>query len=268
MMNKLDSVRSGVLDGHAFFRLGSGRPLLLLPGLSSNHDLPSGSSRSFELREAQRYAASREVWWVQRRAGLATGTTMAQIADHYATLLADRLEGPVDVVGASTGGSVGLQLAADHPHVVRRLALVAAACRLGEAGRRAQRRVAELLRKDQRRRAGAALMSTIGSRAPTKAAMGAVGWLLAPWMLAGEVDDMLVTIDAEDAFDVTGRLSGIEVPTLVVGGARDGFYGAELFRETAEGLPAGRLLLHPDKGHAGTIASGRTIDAVLEHLGG
>jgi hypothetical protein len=55
---------------------------------------------------------------------------------------------------------------------------------------------------------------------------------------------LCATIEAEDAYDLTDRLSGIKLPTLVVGGDRDAAYGAALFRETAEGLPNAKLLLY------------------------
>lgn len=263
-----DLAGTSVLDGHAVIRLGSGRPLLYLPGLSSTHEMPTGSARTFELREVQRYATSREVWWVQRRMHLPAGTTMADLSGQYATFIARHLDGEADVVGASTGGSVGLQLVADHPVVVRRLAVVSSACRLGPLGRSTQRRVAELARQGHRRRAAAALMAPIGWRAPSRVAMSAVGWVLGGQLMAGDLTDMLVTIDAEDRFDVTSRLGSITVPTLVVGGARDRFYGADLFQETAEGLAEGSLLMHPGKGHAGALTSPRTAEAVLHHLDG
>jgi pimeloyl-ACP methyl ester carboxylesterase len=67
----------------------------------------------------------------------------------------------------------------------------------------------------------------------------------------------MTTMRAEDSFDLTDRLGEIETPTLLVAGERDGFYGTELFRETAEGLARGHLILYPRKGHVGTVASRR-----------
>jgi pimeloyl-ACP methyl ester carboxylesterase len=66
---------------------------------------------------------------------------------------------------------------------------------------------------------------------------------------------MVATIRAEDAFDVCADLHRITAPTLIVGGARDGFYGEELFRRTADAIPGARLVLHPRAGHAGMLSS-------------
>ncbi len=250
----------------AFLTLGSGRPLLMLPGLSPDHRRPAGMALRMELQQAKAYAATRRVWWVQRPQALEPGTTMAGVAAAYATAARQLFDGPVDVVGFSTGGSVGLQLAADHPDVVRRLAIVSSAARLGPEGRETQAAVASLVRLGRRRQASALLMSVLGASAPAQRALKVVGGALAPVLMAGDLDDMVATIDAEDVFDVTARLPGITAPTLVVGGGRDRFYGEELFTGTADGLPGGRLLLLPDKGHAGTLSSPRTSAEVLRFL--
>lgn len=79
----------------------------------------------------------------------------------------------------------------------------------------------------------------------------AAGWLTGPLMFRGEAPDLCLTIDAEDAFDLSARLGAMAAPTLVIGGDRGRAYGAELFRQTAAGIPGARLLLYPRTGHAG-----------------
>jgi pimeloyl-ACP methyl ester carboxylesterase len=82
---------------------------------------------------------------------------------------------------------------------------------------------------------------------------------------------MVITIMAEDAFDLGGRLGEIATPTLVIGGSRDRFYPPELFRETANGIPNARLILYENRAHGGTFADwrfGRDVVAFLnaDHL--
>lgn len=68
--------------------------------------------------------------------------------------------------------------------------------------------------------------------------------------LSAYASDLRVTVDAEDKLAFRGRLHEISVPTLVGGGTEDPFYSAQLFRETATGIPNARLALYDGKGHA------------------
>ena len=61
---------------------------------------------------------------------------------------------------------------------------------------------------------------------------------------------MLVTLEAEDAFDVEASLPRVTAPTLVIGGGRDDFYSEGLFRGTAAGVQDGRVHIFPDWGRA------------------
>jgi pimeloyl-ACP methyl ester carboxylesterase len=61
----------------------------------------------------------------------------------------------------------------------------------------------------------------------------------------------MAVLRAEDRFDLTSRLAAIDVPTLVLGGDEDAPYGAAVFRETARGLPRGRLIMYYGRGHVG-----------------
>jgi pimeloyl-ACP methyl ester carboxylesterase len=78
---------------------------------------------------------------------------------------------------------------------------------------------------------------------------------------------MIATIEAEDDFDLGGRLHEISAPTLIIGGGRDRFYPPGLFRETAGGIPNARLLLYEDRAQGGTFADrrfGRDVVAFLK----
>jgi pimeloyl-ACP methyl ester carboxylesterase len=248
--------------GMAYLRAGTGPVLVFLPGLSAHHRPPRGVDRWFQLQQIRPLSRGHEVWWIQRRAGLPPGVTMPGLAADYAEVLGQRFGGPVDVVGVSTGGSVALQLAADHPGAVRRLVLVSSGCALGPHGRAAQRRVAALLRQNKPRQAGAVLMSMLGATPLSRRAMAALGWLLGTGVAGRGDPDLLATIDAEDTFDLTQRLSSVTTPTLVAGGARDAFYDGGVFEQTAALLPRGCLTLYQGKGHMGTTAPRLTRDVL------
>jgi pimeloyl-ACP methyl ester carboxylesterase len=61
-----------------------------------------------------------------------------------------------------------------------------------------------------------------------------------------------VTVEAEDKQDFGDRLAEIKAPTLVIASAEDPFYTEALLRDTAAGIPNGRLVLYEGKGHAPT----------------
>ena len=78
-----------------------------------------------------------------------------------------------------------------------------------------------------------------------------------PYLAVGEGPPLLIlgglSIHAEDAFDVQAELGQIVAPTLVVGGARDGFYSPELFEATERGIPDARLVLRPRGTHVSVM---------------
>jgi pimeloyl-ACP methyl ester carboxylesterase len=252
--------------GMPFLAVGSGPPLVFLAGITPNHLPPRGADRRFVVRQLLPFAGSRRVWWVNRRPGLSRDATMADIAADYATAMLMRFDGPVDVMGLSTGGSVALQLAADHPAVVKRLVVVSAAYRLGDKGREAQLRVADNVLDGRPRAASAELMGMRGAEPRTRRMLGGLGWLIGPSFFAHSTADLITTIRAEDAFDLGNRLADIVAPTLVVGGERDAFYSDRLFRDTAAGIPRSTLSLYDGRGHLGTSMDRRFVPDVLGFL--
>ena len=82
-------------------------------------------------------------------------------------------------------------------------------------------------------------------------------------MAPKDPSDMLVTLDAEDVFDVGDQLDRITAPTLVIGGARDVFYTRELFKQTAARVEDGRVHICLDWGHGRTASSSTTANLRL-----
>src|SRR3712207_2647583 len=145
-----------VREGHTkgglpYLSFGEGPPLLVFPGLGMTNANPSGIQRWGEMRLLAPLARAFTVHRLSRRVGLASGTTMEDLAKDYAGALDEEFGAPVDVLGISTGGSIARQLAADRPELVNKLVVAGAAGRLSEHGRRFQRRTAELSGAGDRR---------------------------------------------------------------------------------------------------------------------
>jgi pimeloyl-ACP methyl ester carboxylesterase len=260
-------VREGTLyGGLPYLAVGQGPPLVVFSGLSAEHANPTGLARRFELQTLRPMARHFTVYAVNRKPGLAAGTTIGDLAGHYAQAIAHQFPGPVSVEGISTGGSIAQQFAIDHPQLVRRLVLAATACRLSPHGREAQRRFAELIRDGRPRRAYAALGPTLAATAAGGRAFAALMWLFGGSQRADDPSDMLVTVAAEDSFDASPELHRITAPTLLVAGGRDRFYSPELFSETAERIPKARLSLYQGKGHAGVMTHKPAIREIVAFL--
>ena len=123
-----------------YFAWGSGPPLVYLRGFSTTNANPTGMQRSFEVRMMRSLSQQFHVHAVTRPAHLPADVTMADIATWHADAIFDRFDGPVHVLGVSSGGSVALQLAADHPQIVRRMVIAASGYRMSTSARIAQMR--------------------------------------------------------------------------------------------------------------------------------
>jgi pimeloyl-ACP methyl ester carboxylesterase len=228
-------------------RLGQGPPLVMALGGAAEHATPAGLMRKVTLSVAGRFARHFTVYVISRKPGLAPGATMAGIAADYARAIEDGIGGPVAVHGTSAGGATALQLAIGYPHLVRRLVLAAAACRLSPPGRLLLAEVARLVAAGDPRRASARVATALTPR-PLRYPAGALAWLANP-LAADDLADMLITNAASVAFDAEPELHRVQAPTLVMGGSADPYYSEELFRLTATGIPGGQAVIFPGKGH-------------------
>lgn len=246
---------AGFLHGDTpYLKVGQGPPMVMVSGLTPEHDVPRGWQRRSALAAARPLALHFTVYAVNRKRGLRPGESMSSITGHLASAIEHDLGEPVFLQGTSTGGSVALQLAVDRPDLVRRLVVVAAAYRLGPRGRELQAELARLIRAGEPRDGWASLISAM-LPGPLRRPARPVARLAVGSMVPADPTDLLATLDAEDAFDVQTDLPRVTAPTLVIGGGKDDLYPRELFQDTAAGVQDGRAHIYPDRGHAGVIGS-------------
>ena len=125
--------------------------------------------------------------------------------------------------------------------------------------------MARLTRAGQGAEAWAGLMTSM-LPAPLRRPMRPLARQATGSMPPDDPTDLLVTLDAEDAFDVEARLPRVTAPTLVIGGGKDAFYTRELFEGTAAGVRDGRVHVFQDWGHARTSGSNATTHLTLGFL--
>jgi pimeloyl-ACP methyl ester carboxylesterase len=249
-------------DDAPYLKIGQGPPLVMVPGLTPEHDVPRGWQRRIALGSAMPLARDFTVYVVNRKRGLQPGESMSDIAGHLANAIEHDLGQPVFLQGTSTGGSVVLQLAVDRPDLVRRLVVVSAAYRLGPCGREQQAEMARLIRTQEPRQAWASVIMLM-LPGPLRGPARPLSRLAAGPIVPADPTDVLVTLDAEDAFDVKADLSRVTAPTLVIGGGNDRFYTQELFQDTAAGVQDGRVHIFPGWGHVRASGSTATTHLTL-----
>jgi len=254
---------AGFLHGNVpYLKIGQGPPLVVIPGLTPDHDVPSGLERRLALASARPLAGDFTVYVVNRKRGLKSGESMSDIAGHLAGAIEHDIGAPVFLQGTSTGGSVALQLAVDRPELVRRLVVISAAYRLGPLGRSEQAEMARLIRAGQPREAWASVITSM-LPAAVRGPVRPLSRLAAGRMTPADPTDVLVTLEAEDVFDVEAALPRVNAATLVIGGGGDVFYSEELFRGTAAGVRDGRAHIFPDWGHARASSASATTHLAL-----
>jgi pimeloyl-ACP methyl ester carboxylesterase len=255
----------GELEGGLpYFAIGSGPDLVVLRGFTTEHANPRGLQLRYEIKMLRPLADRFRVYAVNRQPHMADGTTMTDVATTHANALRARFGRPIDVLGMSSGGSVAMQLAADHPDIVRRLVLVGAGYQIGPRAREAQMNYIEATAAGKRGAQYLAPMkvsSKVGARL-----LAGLMWLLDPVARPKDPSDMVAFARAEDKFDLSSRLNDITAPTLVISGERDDVYSPEIFRRTADGVRDGRLITYPKATHGTTFTNKRLGEDVAEFL--
>ncbi|MFI6733329.1 alpha/beta fold hydrolase [Nonomuraea sp. NPDC050451] len=250
-----------MLNDLPYLSAGEGPPLVVLLYTPQAAN-PTGLARWSTMRLVRPFTKDFTVYVVNRPPGLPPTTTMADLAAVYARAIATTFEGRVRMLAISTGGSIALQLAADHPHLVDRLVLAGTACTLGPAGRRAQRGYIERAR--QGRRPSPALAAIVTESPIGRALLKGLLWLADSGQ--GDHTDAVTVLNAEDGFDLRGRLHDIKAATLLIHGEKDLVYPLDLARETVEGIPEARLAVYPGRSHNATFTDKRFAPDTLAFL--
>ena len=221
-------------------RDGSGPPLLFLHGGLQFFASDFAAQRAV-------FAASRTVIGIDQRGhghspDDARPFSYQAMADDTAAVLRQLRLGPVDVVGESDGGNVGLLLARDHPELVRRLVVTGANLRAGLPADEAARRSAwsDSQVAERTKILEAQLPPRFRTEYEAVSPDGAAHWQT---LLSKSYRLWMTPVVLEP-----GSLKTIEIPVLVIAGDHD-FTSIEETTEIFRGLPKGQLLIVPAAGH-------------------
>jgi pimeloyl-ACP methyl ester carboxylesterase len=259
------AIRSGALDrGLPYLASGTGPPLVVLPGWAPTHENPTGVRRWLHLAPLGELRDRRTVYLIGRRPGLPAGSTVADLAADYASALSAQFGDAVDAVGISAGGAIALQLAADHPHAVRRLVVTGAAHTFSQPGRAA---MGEWLARARAGRPSMQPMAGVVTSSPPLRPLAFLVMALQDLALRGkDLADGIETAEALFKFDCLDRLPRVAASTLVIAGERDPFLSSSILERTVAAIPRARLEVYPRRGHAGATLDRRFAREVTAFL--
>jgi pimeloyl-ACP methyl ester carboxylesterase len=240
-------------NGLPYARLSdSGPALVIFTGSEIEHRPPNRMARQGFTIGLKRMAQQYTLYLLSRKPDLPQGYTARDMSDDFAEMIRAEIGGPVHVMGMSSGGSSAMHFAVDHADMMDKLVLAMTAHRLNEHGKAVCRIWRDLALRGN--------WPDLWERMGVDVAEGATPeWIIRPMMrwfggaLLGRPksgSDLAVVLESDINLDVTEKLPAITARTLVIGGARDPFYGAEAIRETAARIPNAELCLIEGGGHA------------------
>lgn len=247
---------------------GSGLPLLLLHGFPLDHGM---WARQEPLADKVRLIVPD-----QRGFGGSTGPgpeSIEQLADDAVALLdALHVAGPAVICGLSMGGYVAQHVAARHPDRVAALILVDTRLEADTPEVRAGRvdLAAKVGRLGQALVADAMIPRLLAESPEARAAAGrdAIEAELRRMIVSQPVATIQAALAAlGERPDMTDRMRGLRVPTLLVVGAEDALTPPACMEHAQQVIPAAQLLVVPRAGHMTPLESPGVFNAaVLEFL--
>jgi pimeloyl-ACP methyl ester carboxylesterase len=247
----------------------SGPALVVFTGSELEHKPPSRMAQQGFLVGLKRLTQHYTIYLMSRRPNMPKGYTARDMSNDFAEMIRTDIGTPVHIMGMSSGGSSAMHFAVDHADLVDKLVLAMSAYRLNENGKK----VAAIWRDLALAGDWPALYQRMGIDVAeggtpewvTRLMMRLFGKLLLGTPQSGS--DFAIVLDSDINLDVIDKLPRINKPTLVIGGEKDPFYGADNIRETARLIPNAELCLLKNGGHAVVKTQTRVFEeAILNFL--
>ncbi len=227
-------------------RFGEGaRPLVILPGLSLRPVEPTAASVAGAY---SRFAKTHTVTLFDRRSDPSAGYTVRDMAEDTAEAMTLLGISHADLFGVSQGGMIALHIAAEHPSLVRKLALGSTAARLDEASKPTVRRWLSLAEAGDVRALNRDFFRLIYSKETLEKYAAALPILEAQGT-AEDLKRFIVHAKALLSYDASALLPRIACPALVLASKDDAVIPCSLAKELAA-QTGGSLFLYEGYGHA------------------
>lgn len=170
--------------------------------------------------------------------------SIERLAADVAEVITAAGRGPVHYVGASAGGEIGLQVAVQHPDLLRSLTLVASTPKMT----RTNVDFAEWLARIERLGVGGFLRSDAASRFSPSVDSRLVDWFVE---VSEGTPASTVTgfVPYMASVDLVARLPEIEVPVLLLAASDDQITPLEVQRDMVKDLRNAELVVYETTGH-------------------
>ncbi len=238
---------------------GAGPAVIFSHGLFMDHEM-------FAPQVAALKGKYRCITWDERgHAGTASDTlapfSYYDSADDLAALLAHLGVGRAVLAGMSQGGFLSLRCALTHPDIVRALILIDT--QAGQEDPAALEGHMQLANTWAEHGLSDEVAAIIEGIILGDGWAGATAWK-AKWKTIKPVNMLgcMNTLATRD--DVTGKLSQIKVPALVVHGDADAAISLDLGRKLAAGLANAELVVVPGAGHAANLTHFEVVNPAIE----
>jgi pimeloyl-ACP methyl ester carboxylesterase len=239
--------------GLPYARLSNSGPVLvILTGSELEHKPPTKTTQQSYLLGLRQLTRNFTIYLFSRKPNLPRGYTAQDMSNDFAETIRTEIGGPVHIMSMSSGGSSAMHFAVDHAPLVKKLVLAMTAYHLNDHGK-----AICVIWRDL---ALAGNWPKLWEQMGVDASEGSTPeWLIRPMMrwFGGAIlgkpksgNDLAVVLESDMNLDVVNKLPEITAPTLVIGGSRDPFYGADYIRDTAKRIPNAKLHLIEGGGHA------------------
>jgi pimeloyl-ACP methyl ester carboxylesterase len=251
-------------DGVPFLKGGAGdMRIVVLAGIDALFRPLDGGQRAIRRASAIARLLPSCRWTIVGYGEPREGADLDEIAAASAVAIREIVGQPDVVIGISFGGFVAQRIAANEPDLVSKLVLLSSGHCFSAAGRE------RIVRQKQQLAAGdmeglVRENALLFRRLCFNLLAGFALWLRGRRQMEGLRAPAVLLAGYRSIFSdhISGNgvlVGRIRSPTLVIGGSADQFFGAGVFRETAEMIEGARLVLFPGETHMLPIECPRAV---------
>ncbi len=239
-------------NGQPYAKVGNGDKVLIqIEALSFDHKPPEGFLLKLFIKQTEAFYNEYTVYHIGRKPDLPEGYTMEQMSEDYGNLITNEFEDKVDVIGVSTGGQIGLCLAADFPENINKAVIISAAYTLSERGKEIEKKAANYFAQEKYGKTMASIVEILYDKGSKRMLYKTIMKIVGRSMLKDVQypNDFQVGVIADCNMDFESRLKEIKVATLIISGKKDIGYLFEDVKITDAAIENSELIIYEKYGH-------------------